>query len=85
VRSIRSTGKKDDSQKGILVLCRYITALFMRTGVSAGEQKEAVMNRPVPVRKQLRLILGYTPRPYTPRKPIRKNVMKIVSGSIRLT
>jgi hypothetical protein len=55
-----------DPQKGILVLCPICHRLIHEDGVPAREQKEVVVNRPGPVRKQLRKILGYTPRPYTP-------------------
>jgi hypothetical protein len=55
-----------DPQKGILVLCLVCHRLIHEDQVPAGKQKEVVTNRPGTVRKHLRMILGYTPRPYTP-------------------
>jgi hypothetical protein len=55
-----------DPRKGILVLCPICHRLIHEDRVPVGDQKEVVMDRSGQVTKQLRKILGYTPRPYIP-------------------
>lgn len=57
---------RSDPQKGILVLCPICHRHVHDDSVPEDEQKEVIRNRPGPVRNQLRQVLGYSPRPYTP-------------------
>lgn len=56
----------DDPQKGILVVCPICHRHIHKTVISREEQKEVVRYRTGPVRAGLRMVLGYTSRPYSP-------------------
>jgi hypothetical protein len=55
-----------DLQREILVLCPRCHREIHDCGVPRADQKTLVRSRPAGVRKDIRAILGYNPKPYTP-------------------
>jgi len=55
-----------DLQREILVLCPGCHRGIHEFRVPRADQKTLVRSRPASVRKEIRTILGYNPRPYTP-------------------
>jgi hypothetical protein len=55
-----------DLQREILVLCPRCHREIHKFRLPRADQKTLVRSRPAGVRREIRAILGYTPRPYTP-------------------
>jgi hypothetical protein len=55
-----------DLQREILVLCHRCHREIHESRVSRADQKTLVRSRTAGVRKEIRAILGYHPKPYTP-------------------
>lgn len=55
-----------DLQREILVLCPRCHREIHESRVSRADQKILVRSRPAGVRKEIRTILGYHPKPYIP-------------------
>jgi hypothetical protein len=55
-----------DLQREILVLCRRCHREIHAFRLPRADQKTLVRSRPAGARREIRAILGYTPKPYTP-------------------
>jgi len=55
-----------DLQREILVLCPRCHRDIHAFGLARADQKTLVRSRPAAVRREMRMILGYIPKPYIP-------------------
>jgi hypothetical protein len=55
-----------DLQREILVLCPRCHREIHESRVSRADQKTLVRSRPARIRREIRAILGYNPKPYIP-------------------
>jgi hypothetical protein len=58
--------ERPDLEREILVLCSSCHRDLHEASLTVAEQKEILRYRPVEKRREIRRILGYTPKPYVP-------------------